>query len=59
MLCQDYYAEEGHPSIPPGRYAWMLFIGQCEVRPQAQGHIVLIAWDDDKLFAMAFAQPLD
>ncbi len=30
MLFQDYYADDGRPSIPPGRYARMLFIGQWE-----------------------------
>ena len=30
MLCQEYYADDGRPSIPPGRYARMLFIGQWE-----------------------------
>jgi transposase len=30
-LCQSYYAEEvGRPSIPPGRYFRMLFVGQFE-----------------------------
>jgi transposase len=31
MLCQEYYADAmGRPSIPPGRYFRMLFIGQWE-----------------------------
>ena len=30
MLFQEYYADDGRPSIPPGRYARMLFIGQWE-----------------------------
>jgi hypothetical protein len=30
-LCQPYYKEEvGRPSIPPGRYFRMLFVGQYE-----------------------------
>jgi transposase len=31
MLCQGYYKDGvGHPSIPPGRYFRMLFVGQFE-----------------------------
>jgi transposase len=31
MLCQPYYTDEvGRPSIPPGRYFRMLFVGQFE-----------------------------
>lgn len=31
MLCQPYYADgAGRPSIPPGRYFRMLFVGQFE-----------------------------
>src|SRR5918995_6529544 len=31
MLCQEYYKDEvGRPSIPPGRYFRMLFVGQYE-----------------------------
>ena len=31
MLCQPYYQEGvGRPSIPPGRYFRMLFVGQFE-----------------------------
>ena len=31
MLCQPYYKDgTGRPSIPPGRYFRMLFVGQFE-----------------------------
>jgi transposase len=31
MLCQDFYKDDvGRPSIPPGRYFRMLFVGQYE-----------------------------
>lgn len=31
MLCQDFYEDDvGRPSIPPGRYFRMLFVGQFE-----------------------------
>src|SRR3954465_5364352 len=31
MLCQEYYKDGvGRPSIPPGRYFRMLFVGQFE-----------------------------
>lgn len=31
MLCQDFYKDDiGRPSIPPGRYFRMLFVGQFE-----------------------------
>jgi hypothetical protein len=31
MLCQGYYKDGvGRPSIPPGRYFRMLFVGQFE-----------------------------
>ena len=31
MLCQPYYSDGvGHPSVPPGRYFRMLFVGQYE-----------------------------
>ncbi|MEI7611181.1 MAG: transposase [Rhodospirillaceae bacterium] len=31
MLCREYYADEvGRPSVPPGRYFRMLFVGQYE-----------------------------
>lgn len=29
-LCEPYYAEGGRPSIPPGRYFRMLFVGYFE-----------------------------
>ena len=29
-LCEDYYAEGGRPSIPPGVYFRMLFVGCFE-----------------------------
>jgi len=29
-LCQSYYADKGHPSIPPGRYFRMHFVGYFE-----------------------------
>ena len=33
MLCREYYADEvGRPSVPPGRYFRMLFVGQYEGR---------------------------
>ena len=31
MLCQSYYSDGvGRPSVPPGRYFRMLFVGQYE-----------------------------
>ena len=31
MLCQPYYSDGvGRPSVPPGRYFRMLFVGQFE-----------------------------
>ena len=33
MLCQPYYSDGvGRPSVPPGRYFRMLFVGQYEGR---------------------------
>jgi len=41
MLCQPYYADGvGRPSIPPGRYFRMLFVGQFEGLASERG----IAW---------------
>lgn len=39
-LCEDYYAEGGRPSIPPGRYFRMLFVGYFEGIDSQRG----IAW---------------
>lgn len=39
-LCQPYYAEGGRPSIPPGRYFRMLFVGYFEGLDSQRG----IAW---------------
>jgi transposase len=39
-LCEAYYAEGGRPSIPPGRYFRMLFVGYFEGIDSQRG----IAW---------------
>ena len=39
-LCEPYYAENGRPSIPPGRYYRMLFVGYFEGIASQRG----IAW---------------
>ena len=39
-LCENYYAEGGRPSIPPGRYFRMLFVGYFEGIDSQRG----IAW---------------
>lgn len=39
-LCEPYYAENGRPSIPPGRYYRMLFVGYFEGIGSQRG----IAW---------------
>ena len=39
-LCEPYYAEGGRPSIPPGRYFRMLFVGYFEGIGSQRG----IAW---------------
>jgi transposase len=39
-LCEGYYAEKGRPSIPPGRYYRMLFVGYFEGIGSQRG----IAW---------------
>jgi transposase len=39
-LCEPYYAENGRPSIPPGRYYRMLFVGYFEGITSQRG----IAW---------------
>jgi transposase len=39
-LCEPYYAEGGRPSIPPGRYFRMLFVGYFEGISSQRG----IAW---------------
>jgi transposase len=39
-LCEPYYAEGGRPSIPPGRYFRMLFVGYFEGIDSQRG----IAW---------------
>jgi transposase len=39
-LCEPFYAEEGRPSIPPGRYFRMLFVGYFEGIDSQRG----IAW---------------
>lgn len=40
MLCEPFYKDGGRPSIPPGRYFRMLFIGQFEGLPSERE----IAW---------------
>lgn len=39
-LCEPYYADKGRPSIPPGRYYRMLFVGYFEGIGSQRG----IAW---------------
>lgn len=39
-LCEPYYAEGGRPSIPPGRYFRMLFVGYFEGLDSQRG----VAW---------------
>ena len=39
-LCEPFYAEKGRPSIPPGRYYRMLFVGYFEGIASQRG----IAW---------------
>jgi len=39
-LCEPYYAENGRPSIPPGRYYRMLFVGYFKGIASQRG----IAW---------------
>ena len=39
-LCEPYYADNGRPSIPPGRYYRMLFVGYFEGIASQRG----IAW---------------
>lgn len=40
QLCEPFYAEDGRPGIPPGRYFRMLFVGYFEALDSQRG----IAW---------------